>query len=102
MQSSLQELARRLEQQITSFEKLHADELNRVQEQLDTYRRLQNDELQMLRDELKQLKDEIALLKADPVEAPAPAAPASGVRTFTRRELLTGEFRSDSKHSLQS
>ena len=94
MPTRLDDLARRLEQQITSFQKLHADELNRLQEQLDTYRRLQNDELEMLRDELKQLKEEMALLQANVTETPAEPPPAPQPPTLTRRDLLTGNFHS--------
>lgn len=93
MHSSLDDLARRLEQQITSFQKLHADELNRLQEQLDTYRRVQNDELEMLRDELKQLKDEIALLEISVAEPPADMPSTPQPRMLTRRDLLTGNLR---------
>ncbi len=101
MVSELQDLARRLEQQIISFEKLHADEMKRFQEQFETIQRLQNDELQMLRKELKQLQDEVALLQAQepepepkatplaPPEIPSPRAEL----TITRRELITGNLR---------
>ena len=92
MQTRLDDLARRLEQQITSFQKLHADELNRLQEQLDTYRRLQNDELEMLRDELKQLKEEMAHRQANVTETPAETLAGPQPRTLTRRDLLTGNF----------
>ncbi len=99
MLSELEDLARRLEQQILSYEKLHADEMKRFEEQLATYRHLQDDELQMLRDELKQLKGEIEHLKlAEPEDAAAqtmsqPAPPAArAALTLTRRELLTGKI----------
>lgn len=100
MLSELEELAHRLEQQIVSFEKLHADEMKRFEEQLATYRRLQNDELQMLRDELSQLNGEIEQLKQEEPEnnaAPAEAMPteppvADAKLTLTRRELLTGKI----------
>ncbi len=97
MIAELENLARRLEQQLASFEKLHADELKRFEEQLAAYRRLQNDELQMLRDELTQLKDEIALLKAAEArraEEAASSESASGPveLTVTRRDFLTGSM----------
>jgi replication fork clamp-binding protein CrfC len=97
--SELEDLSRRLEQQISSYEKLHADEMKRFEEELAAYRRLQNDELQMLRDELKQLKDEIEGLSRD--ESPSASAPSAGPAeppaayvdtTVTRRELLTGKI----------
>ncbi len=95
MLSDLQESARRLEQQITSFEKLHTDELKHFQEQLETYRRLQADELQMLRDQLKRFNEEIALLQAQqaeppPVQAPPPT-PGISRRDFLASTLKTIE-----------
>jgi hypothetical protein len=104
--SEIETLARRLEQQITSFEKLHTDELARFQEQLAAYQRLQNDELEMLRAELNRLKEEIAGLKAQeppaevvahpalPVSTHAPTEPteAYATLTLTRRDLLTGNL----------
>ncbi len=100
MLSELEELARRLEQQILSYEKLHADEMKRFEEQLAAYRNLQNDELQMLRNELAQLKGEIEHLREgepadDAKPAPNPPDPAvAGLATLavTRRELLTGKI----------
>ncbi len=99
MISELEDSARRLDQQLVAFERLHTDELKRFQDQLETYRRLQNDELQMLRDEVKQLKDELARLRA---QGPVPAAPPtvphipSGrvALTITRRDFITGNLRS--------
>jgi chromosome segregation ATPase len=98
--SELEDLARRLEQQILAYEKLHADEMKRFEEQLAAYRNLQNDELQMLRNELTQLKDEIEHLKQEESAGdsgaaltstePASAPPATLV--VTRRELLTGKI----------
>ncbi len=99
MLSELEVLARRLEQQIVSFGKLHADEMKRFEEQLATYRRLQDDELRMLHDELKQLQDEIAHLKQDDLQVltvptTRAAEPPTGHAnlTLTRRELLTGKI----------
>lgn len=96
MLSEIQDLARRLEQQLIAFERLHADELKRFQDQLATYQRLQNDELQMLRDELKQLKEESARLQAESaapaIETPPQVPPSQVELTITRRDLLTGKL----------
>ena len=89
MIAELEDTARRLEQQITSFEKLHTDELQRFAEQLAAYCKLQTDELQMLRAELQQFADEIARLKAAEAER-AESAATPVVLTLTRRDLLTG------------
>ncbi len=100
MLADIEILARRLEQQITSFEKLHADEMKRFEEQFAVFQRLQNDELQMLRAELKQLQDEIARAKQEETEqavtdraaAPPKPADAKAVLMITRRDLLTGNI----------
>ncbi len=112
MLSDLENLARRLEQQITSFEKLHADELARFQEQLATYQRLQNEELEMLHTQLNQLKAEVVHLRAassvgmpeslpeavpapvPSVSVPTPVDPIEAYATLsiTRRDLLTGNI----------
>lgn len=98
MLSELQELAHRLEQQVTSFEKLHVDEMKRFQEQFETLARLQNEELDMLRKELKQLQDEVARLQAEEPEpssagVPPGTPPARAALALTRRDLLTGNLR---------
>jgi hypothetical protein len=87
----MESLARRLEQQLTAYEKLHVDEMKRFQEQFAALQRIQADELQMLRHELEQIKTEIA--------AVIESMPESGVRdeepsppTLTRRDLLTGKM----------
>jgi hypothetical protein len=95
--SELQDSARRFEQQITAFEKLHVDEMKRFQEQFGTLQRLQSDELQMLRDELQRLKAEIEALRTQeldqPREDPPPEMPLDeAARTLTRRELITGNI----------
>ena len=95
MLAEIEDLTRRLEQQLASFERLHADELKRFEEQLTTYRRLQNDELQMLRDELTQLKEEIAVLKNEEAKRAAESASATPSEepvelTITRRDFITG------------
>ncbi len=102
MLSELQELARRLEQQVTSFEKLHTDEMKRFQEQFETLSRLQDDELAMLRKELKQLQDEVARLQTQESEPPRVVVPpdtfpARPAFKLTRRDLLTGHLRPDNR-----
>ncbi len=96
MLSELEDLARRLEQQLISYEKLHADEMKRFQQQLAEYQRIQADELEMLRNELTQLKQEIALLKDSQAKQPLTAAPqpepARVGSPITRRDLLTGNI----------
>ncbi len=100
MLSELEDLAHRLEQQLVSYEKLHADEMKRFEEQLAAYRNLQNDELQMLRHELSQLNLEIEQLKqeeatkeTEPAPTPTDHTAASPVPlAVTRRELLTGKL----------
>ena len=97
MLSETENLARRLEQQLTAYEKMHADEIKRFQEQLANLQSVQSYELQMLRDELAQLKQELAALKEQEPEQPAEsAADTNSPRVemaITRRELLTGNFR---------
>lgn len=86
MLADLENALRRMEQQITAFEKLHHAELQRFQEQFETYQRLQNDEIQMLRAQLQKLDTEIAQLRAL-ADEPTPATPPTpGV---TRRDFLT-------------
>ena len=98
MLTEMEDLVRRLEQQLRSFEQLHADEMKRFQAQLETYQRIQNDELKMLRGELDQLHAEIAALKAAEAQradrggAEAPVQP-----TVTRRDLLTGRMPSSGR-----
>ena len=107
MFSELADLARRLEQQMVSYEKLHADEMKRFEQQLAAYRNLQNDELQMLRDELAQLKGEIEQLKQEEsthettsASMPTQPAVAHANLTVTRRELLTGKIPLPSQRQL--
>ncbi len=90
---ALEESARRLEQQIVSFEKLHNDELKRFQEQLETYQRLQNDEMQMLRDQLKRLKEEILALPVHPTDPPVQTTQVPPEPGMTRRQFLTTTLR---------
>lgn len=90
MLEEMETLARRLEQQISVYEKLHADEMKKFQEQFETLQRIQADELQMLRKELAQLKEGIAAIKAAAASESADDEPAEP--TLTRRDLLTGKM----------
>ena len=95
--SDLDLQARRLEQQINAFERLHTDELQRFESQLAAYRQLQADELNQLRDQLRRLTENIAAIQSCEAEAAANHLPADlepvqlGV---SRRELLTGNMQS--------
>lgn len=60
----LEELARRLSQQLSTYETLHAAEANSVKEQWDKLQSIQQTELRMLREELAQLEGGIAALRA--------------------------------------
>jgi hypothetical protein len=91
----LEDLARRLERQLESYEKLHKDEMKRFQEQFEAFQRIQADELEMLRSELAQLKQEIAMFESEPKQtltAAAPNEPARVGSPITRRDLLTGNI----------
>jgi len=50
--------ARRFEQQLAAFEKLHADELKNLEQKLAAYMQLHADEVRFLREELARLKSE--------------------------------------------
>ena len=50
---------RRFEQQLSAFEKLHADELNEFQEKLAAYMRLHANEVKFLREQLSELKQSL-------------------------------------------
>ena len=66
---NLETQVQRFEQQLNSFEKLHADELKKFEEKLVTYLRLQADEIRFLREELAALKQALAsheISKIDP------------------------------------
>ena len=49
----------RFEQQLNAFEKLHTDELKKLNEKLVAYLRLQAEEVKFLREELAALKKQI-------------------------------------------
>ena len=94
MLSEVMELARRLEQQLNSYERLNADDVKRFQDQLAAFQQIQNNELQMLREELKQLKAEIAQLQNQHpllLSDSAPIPPQVDL-TISRRDLLTGNL----------
>ena len=91
MLEEIETLARRLEQQLAAYEKLHADEMKKFREQLDAFQNIQADELRMLGNELAQLKEELAAVK----QAATQNASAESVLppgTLTRRDLLTGKM----------
>ena len=95
--SELKETARKLEHQLATYAKLHAEEMQRFQEQFAAFQRVQADELQMLQNELNQLKHELSLLKDEETKR-APASMSSEVESarlepkLTRRDLLTGKI----------
>ena len=90
MNDALDVQARRLEQQIAAFEKLHGDELKRFEAQLAAYRQMQSDELQMLRGQLAALQDEIR--RAGDMPATTPDEPAAVALKLSRRDLITGKL----------
>ena len=80
----------RFEQQLDSFEKLHADELKKFEEKLEIYLRLQADEVKFLREELAALKQELANREAsEPSSAPV-SQHQNQTAKLTRREFLGG------------
>ncbi len=81
-------LIQRFEQQLSAFEKLHADEVKGMEEKLALYRQLHADEVKMLHEELARLKDEVETLKARAAKANEASPPA--VAPVSRRELLLG------------
>ena len=92
MLEELETSARRLEQQLSAYEKLHTEEMKRFQEQFEAFQRIQADELQMLRKQLGQLEEEIAALKDTVLRSMDENAPTSAEPTLTRRDLLTGKM----------
>lgn len=67
---ALEDLARRLRQQLDSYEALHAAEARALAEQWEKQQRIQQDELRMLRQELAQLEEGIAALRASRIAQP--------------------------------
>lgn len=94
--STLEELAtlaRRLQQQIAAYEKLHTEEIKRFQEQFEAFQRIQADELQMLRKQLLQFGEEIAAVKESVAQSEEDSdIAASAKATLSRRDLLTGKL----------
>jgi hypothetical protein len=70
--------ARRFEQQLQAFEKLHTQELQALEEKLIAYMRLHADEVRLLREQLDELRQALrtaAEAGAGPIES-RPAQPA--------------------------
>ena len=61
--SEAESSTKRFEQQLSVFDKLHADEVKGMEERLAIYKKLHADEVQFLREELTRLKEEIEALK---------------------------------------
>lgn len=57
---NLESRLQRFEQQLAAFEEMHANELKGFEEKLETYIRLQADEVKFLREELAALRKELA------------------------------------------
>ncbi len=91
--TDLEELAQRLEQQLSTYERMHVEELERFRKQWDALQQIQSDELRMLRDELNQLKQELAAMQ-NPAESAEPQVQiAQPVElTITRRDFITGNY----------
>lgn len=85
--------ARRLEQQIAAYEKLHTEEFKRFQEQFEAFQQIQTDELQMLKKQLAQFAKEIAAIRESALQANADANEMDSTEsTLTRRDLLKGKL----------
>jgi hypothetical protein len=69
----LETQVRRLEQQLSAFEKLHANELKDFQEKLAAYMRLQADEVRQLHEQLAELRRAVEARTAAPVPPSPPA-----------------------------
>ncbi len=91
--TDLEELAQRLEQQLSTYERMHVEELERFRKQWDALQQIQSDELRMLRDELNQLKQELAAMQnpAEPAEPQVQIAQPVEL-TITRRDFITGNY----------
>jgi hypothetical protein len=63
----LETQVRRFEQQLSAFEKLHADELKDFREKLAIYMRLHADEVKLLREELAEVKRALAARMSSPI-----------------------------------
>lgn len=85
-------LARRLEQQISAYEKLHVEEIKRFQEQFEAFQRIQTDELQMLRQQLAKLAEEITAVRGSILTSDGSLGIATSEPTLSRRDLLTGKL----------
>lgn len=98
---NLESMLRRFEQQLTAFEKLHADELKGFEEKLATYMRLHADEVKFLREELAELRKELAAreeesgLTSSTVRSQSQARPPADhavepAARLNRRDFLSG------------
>lgn len=92
--TELEELAHRLEQQVSTYERMHVEELERFRKQWDALLQIQSDELRMLRDELNQLKQEIVAMQtpSEPTDSPVQVAQPVEL-TITRRDFITGNYK---------
>lgn len=97
MIEELNETARKLEHQLVTYEKLHAEELRKFQERFAAFQRVQSDEFEMLRAELAELKMEIAQLEAKLEQGadltPAEPSPPKVDLTISRRDFLSGNLK---------
>lgn len=92
MLDEIENLARQLEQQLKTYEKMHGDEMRKFKEQFDAFQSIQADEFRMLRQELVQLKQEIAAVKESLAQSQSAADASASEPTLTRRDLLTGKM----------
>jgi len=88
----IENLARQLERQLVSYEKLHLDEMAKFKAQFEAFQSIQADEFRMLRQELSQLKQEIAQLKESVAQSQLMPGATDAEPTLTRRDLLTGKM----------
>lgn len=74
----LETQVQRFEQQLSAFEKLHADELKDFQEKLEIYMRLHADEVKLLREELAEVKKALDARLNAPIAAHSSVLVAHG------------------------
>ncbi|HEX9922091.1 MAG TPA: hypothetical protein VGD99_05470 [Anaerolineae bacterium] len=98
---NLESRLRRFEQQLAAFEDMHAGDLKGFEAKLETYVRLQADEIKFLREELAALRQELAA-REEEVEPASPtihsqnqAQPSADQADkpevqLNRREFLSG------------
>ena len=78
----------RFEQQLSAFEKLHADELKDFREKLAIYMRLHADEVKLLREELAEVKKALDARLAAPNHTHSSALVEHGIDDDTVRYSL--------------